>query len=452
MSPTRLRWGSATDVGLVRTNNEDQLLAAAPLFAVADGMGGHELGEVAAQTAIEALATAFVNDITPRGLALAVQMANHAVYERSETEGGGERRMGTTLTTAALVQDGGRDQIAVANVGDSRTYLLRDGALSQLTEDHNVPGELMRQGAISPDEAAVHPQRNIITRVLGTPGDVEVDLVQIDPRIGDRVLLASDGLFGEVDDEAIATILRRVPDPDEASAALVAAARNRGGADNITVVVVDVIDEEEAEAPSQVAGPRRRGGRRSAPADSTAFDEAVQAAVAAETQRTAPRPVVEPAAVVEEVVEAPVRDEPVELPRMQWWRPTPAGIAFIVALVLILGTAVGILSWYGQRAYHVGLDGVNVAVFKGKPGGFLWLEPKVVERTKLRTWELPESRFDDLQAGKQFSDLAGTEKYIENLREEAAEVAKRPAPPPTLKSPVTTAGPTTTAPPPTFRQ
>jgi len=278
---TVLRSGSATDTGLVRRTNQDQLLVAKPLFAVADGMGGHVGGEVASQLAVDALRDAFIghggphdrdpddrgpdgwgrddrgpdewgrSDRGPDGrgsppssevLLAAIRRANTAVYERSQASPE-LRGMGTTITAAALVVDQGEDRLAIANVGDSRAYIFDHGELTQLTEDHSVAEELVRQGQLDPAEVDTHPQRHILTRAMGILPDVDIDLWEVLPYAGIRILLCSDGLVREITDGQIASVLRRLADPGEAAQELVARARANGGSDNITVVVVDVVDD-----------------------------------------------------------------------------------------------------------------------------------------------------------------------------------------------------------------
>ena len=245
---TALRVGSASHTGMVRSVNQDACLVAEPLFAVADGMGGHAAGEVASEVAVEALR---INaEASSEGLVRAVKVANRAVWEKGATDPS-MRGMGTTMCAVALVpaSDGTEgdgtegDALAVINVGDSRVYLFRDGELDQITEDHSLVEDLVREGRLSHEEAKFHPQRNVVTRVLGMDEDVEVDSWRITPFTGDRLLLCSDGLFNEVDDRSIAGVLRRLSDPNDAAAELVRLANEAGGRDNITVVLVDVVDD-----------------------------------------------------------------------------------------------------------------------------------------------------------------------------------------------------------------
>ena len=241
---TRLNAGSATDVGRVRSSNQDQLLVADDLFAVADGMGGHAAGEVASLTAVEALRATYHEADGAEGLVAATHQANRSIFERAQ--GNPELHgMGTTLVAVALVNEGNEDRLAIVNVGDSRVYLLRDGELEQLTTDHSLVQELVDDGQLTEAEATVHPQRHVLTRALGVDVDVNVDLLQVLPLKGDRLLLCSDGLVRELSDVQVASIMRRLADPDDAARELVSAANNRGGNDNVTVVIVDVVDDDD---------------------------------------------------------------------------------------------------------------------------------------------------------------------------------------------------------------
>jgi PPM family protein phosphatase len=243
---TAVRSGSATDVGRVRNKNEDLALENSSLFAVADGMGGHAGGEVAARVAVDTLQRTFEREPTAHGLLDAVVAANAAVWRASQ--GSRDLRgMGTTLTVAALVQnEDGQDVVVLANVGDSRAYVAADGQLVRVTADHSLAEERVRQGVMTEAEAAVHPHRHILTRALGIGPGVDVDLWELRLQEGDRLLLCSDGLTNEVDDDRLTELLAAHGDPSEAATALVAEANRRGGNDNITVVIVDVTRGESA--------------------------------------------------------------------------------------------------------------------------------------------------------------------------------------------------------------
>ena len=234
-TPEPVAFGSRTDVGRVREHNEDSLFVAPPLFVVADGMGGHAAGEVASELAIQTisdLAPAYPNGPM---LGMAVETANQVVYKAAQEN---DRRtgMGTTVTAAMVM--GGR--LVIAQVGDSRAYLLSGGRLQQLTRDHSLMAEMIEAGQITPEEARVHPKRNFITRALGTAPTVHPDLYELNVSPGDRLLLCSDGLCGMLDDEAITKILGAYRNPQLCADELVNAANEAGGHDNITAVVVDV--------------------------------------------------------------------------------------------------------------------------------------------------------------------------------------------------------------------
>jgi protein phosphatase len=398
-----------TDVGRIRTNNEDQLLVAEPLFAVADGMGGHAAGEVASQVAVEALRASFDRNETADGLADAVRAANRAVWDRAQ-EKAEYRGMGTTMTAIALVGEGDDEVLAVVNVGDSRTYLLRDGELDQLTEDHGLVAELVRSGQLSPEEAELHPQKNVLTRVLGLDEDVEVDCFQVIPYKGDRLLLASDGLTNEVTDAQMASVLRRLADPQEACAELVRIAKDNGGSDNITVVLVDVVeDDNRAEQASAALADERptQTARREAPTRD------------------------EPAAP------APSRPEPEqERPRQSRPRRFTLRVAvFVLAVVLLVGGALLTVGWYARGGYYVGLAGGEVAIYKGRPGGTLWFKPTLAERTGVHKGDVQAAFVDDIEAGKPEPSLGAARRYVRNVKNQ---------PPPQPTPPSTT--PPTTAP------
>jgi PPM family protein phosphatase len=232
---------AGTDPGRKRRRNEDAFVIAPPLFAVADGMGGAQAGEVASGLAAGALEESRANGGGERRVVELIQEANRRVHHRATTDAA-TAGMGTTIT-AALVEPDGR--VVFGHVGDSRAYLLRDDKLEQLTDDHTLVAELVRRGELSPGEAEVHPQRSVITRALGTDPDVDVDTFAIEARPGDIYLICSDGLSSMVDFHEIEEILRRHrADLASASKALIQAANRGGGEDNITAVLF-AVDEEE---------------------------------------------------------------------------------------------------------------------------------------------------------------------------------------------------------------
>jgi PPM family protein phosphatase len=222
-----------TDTGRQRRDNEDNAYARAPVFVVADGMGGAQAGEVASRIAIEAFERGLPDAGSPEErLRTLVREANHQIYERSRAD---RQRagMGTTLT-AAYVDDA---HVAIAHVGDSRAYLFRDGTLQRLTQDHSLVDELVRRGKLTEEQAAEHPQRSIITRALGPEPDVEVDTWTYPARAGDVVLLCSDGLTSMISEERVREVLAAHDNLDAAADALIHEANEAGGRDNITVVL-----------------------------------------------------------------------------------------------------------------------------------------------------------------------------------------------------------------------
>lgn len=244
-----------TDTGLTRATNEDGLLMEPPLYAVADGMGGHRAGEIASRVALEELLASAPARLDAKALGRAVRAANRAVIAaaaKSRTRTG----MGTTLTAAMV--DGA--SLAVAHVGDSRAYLLHAGRLERLTDDHSMVGDLIREGSLTEEEARFHPQRSVITRALGSDPNVVADVFEVEGSPGDRLLLTTDGLTGMLADEFIGEILAAEKDPERATQTLVDAANRAGGYDNITVVVVDLTG-----TPAQAYAPSRgsaASGRR----------------------------------------------------------------------------------------------------------------------------------------------------------------------------------------------
>jgi len=241
-------FAALTHVGKVRALNEDSLLALPPLYAVADGLGGHQSGEIASALAVEALRDHAPKHPDAVALARAVQSANEAVINGIK-KGVGREGMGTTMT--AVMVEGGR--AVFAQVGDSRAYLLRNGKLSQVTEDHSVVGAMLRGGHITAEEARRHPQRSVITRALGSDPHLHVDTFDISVLRGDRLLVCTDGLTTMVEDEDIQKILSDNLDPNRTVEELIQAALNAGGTDNISVVVVDVIEDPPAGAATLAA-------------------------------------------------------------------------------------------------------------------------------------------------------------------------------------------------------
>ena len=228
-------FGSRTDVGCVRDHNEDSLVVAPPLFAVADGMGGHAAGEVASEIAVNVLAELAPKDLDGAALEHAVEEANHEII-RAARDGRGRDGMGTTLTACMLENE----RLVIAQVGDSRAYLLHHGKLQQLTRDHSLMADMIEAGQLTPEEARHHPQRSVITRALGSDPNTRPDMYEINVETGDRLLVCSDGLSSMIEDEQIEAVMRRVPDPQRCASQLVNEAIAAGGHDNVTVIVSNV--------------------------------------------------------------------------------------------------------------------------------------------------------------------------------------------------------------------
>jgi protein phosphatase len=367
----KLATGQATDNGRARDNNEDSYLVDADhaLFAVADGMGGHLGGEVASATAIEALRSEYAKG-TP--VSDAIEYANRAVIERAvgheELTG-----MGTTLTAVAVA---GANQLLVGHVGDSRAYLLRDDTMEMITDDHSLVAELVREGRLTPEQAEAHPQRAIVTRALGVDDEVNVDVYTLDVRQGDRVIVCSDGLNTMLRDRDIERIARSQSDPQRAAEALVNAANDAGGEDNITVVIVDVLP---------VSAP--------VPASTAAIPAANVAA-----------PVPEP--------EQPVPTRP----RGSRARTVRGVIIVLVPIPVIVGIAGAALEVYARGSYFVGAAGNEVVVYKGVPGGVLGWNPTIDQRTGIQIDQLSQLDQQRVRANSTRGSLATAIAYVENLQ------------------------------------
>ena len=326
----------ASNTGRVRTQNEDRSLAAPPLLAVADGMGGAKAGEVAAEMTVEAIA-AIGDAPTVQALRDSLVDANRRIRAVADDDPA-RAGMGTTVTVA-LLDDGGT---TLMHVGDSRAYLLRDGKLRQITDDHSIVAEMVRKGQISPDDAARHPSRNIITRALGAEPEVEIDEVRVELLPGDVVLLCTDGLSSLVDDAQIEETAAAAPTLEDAASALIEAALDRGGNDNITVVLARIGDA--ADGAAEVTGALPAVGA-SAEAEST------------QALRIPPPPASTP---------KPARTPQVLEPTA----PARSGLARrIVGLVAILVLLLGAFgAWASSRAYFVdGATNGTVRVYHGAP-------------------------------------------------------------------------------------
>ena len=331
------RSAAATDPGRRRRHNEDAYVCEPPLFAVADGIGGAQAGEVASRLAATALRETGADGADPRRHVDAlIQEANRRVYER-QTSDASASGMGTTITVALLHYD----MVWIGHVGDSRAYLIRNGELEQLTEDHSLVAELVRSGKLSPEEAETHPQRSVVTRALGTDPNVDVDTFEVEGRTGDLYMLCSDGLTTMVDDGTILDeIDRNRDDLRSAAKALVRAANRGGGEDNITVVFFELGSEQEHADEQTVALPPPR---EQVDDEEDTLDEVDG---------------VKPIAVEEEATRPRSRDER---------HPVRRGLMF-VALLFVALIACGFAVWGLWRSHFVGAEADGrVAVYQGVP-------------------------------------------------------------------------------------
>jgi PPM family protein phosphatase len=358
----RLRETSGvTDAGRKRRRNEDAYILDPPLFAVADGMGGAQAGEVASKLAVDAFREFHdADELEPEERVTAIiQEANRRIYERAreDTQASG---MGTTIT-AALV---GGESVSIGHVGDSRAYRLRGGRLEQLTEDHSLVADLVRGGRLTPEEADVHPQRSVITRALGTDSVVDVDAFTFETEPDDIILLCSDGLTTMLTDEEIVAIVSESKSLEHAAKQLVKAANRRGGEDNVTVVLFALESSEPDELEDTVVAGDGRGSKDDLEDTLTGLEAPTLAAATGTRQP-------------EEWGPPPDRPEPGEeakpKKRRRWGRRILLGV---VTLIAVLGLAAAAL-WALGRAHFVGADtDGRVAVYQGLPwdlGGGLQL-------------------------------------------------------------------------------
>jgi protein phosphatase len=405
MTP-KLRWGACSEIGLVRQINEDSKWHEPPLFVVADGMGGHSAGDVASAMAIEEVARELRRTDSLSG---AVHAANRAIFEKAsknpELAG-----MGTTIT--ALFTNGATAQIA--HVGDSRAYLLHDGALSRLTTDHTVVGRLVQQGRLMQEDADRHPQRSYLERALGVDSDVEVDVHVLDFAPEDRVLLCSDGLFGMIDDDLILEILQNERDPQRAAERLCEEAVHAGGNDNVTCIVVDFpIDRVSAPAaaatlaqPTVFSGPRNTGPLRDPPPGNV---------------RTMPASTPRAAAAPPVPVPAPPPPAPVGKPRRRG--------RFLISLSLLLialGAAAFATRAWINNSWYVGDQDGSVTIFNGPRGQVIGMElSDVEEKTPLAVDSLPEIDQIRLKEGITARSRADAQSVVRNLE---AKVSPSPDP------------------------
>jgi serine/threonine protein phosphatase PrpC len=349
----RLLHAARSDVGLVRRQNEDSFVAVPGMYAVCDGMGGARAGEVASQAACSILAD-LPPAVGPDVLLEAIDEANRAIRDRSlgDPDLSG---MGTTLTVAS----GTGPALSIAQVGDSRAYLLHEGRLRQVTQDHSLVAEMIRRGQLTAEQAAVHPHRSIITRALGTEDSVSPDVFELMLDPGDKVLLCSDGLSGMVPEEEIESLLSEAHMPEIAAEGLVAAALDHGGEDNVTVVVVFAVDDASAAA---------EAGGTGAGATLAGSDEGVASEAGADAVDTA----------------GAGRDA-----HKKRSSSRKKLVLVIAAIVIVIGLGFGAFYGFNSTVYFVGTTQGEVALFQGMPY-------KVMGVRLYRSVEDSSIRFEDL--------------------------------------------------------
>ena len=393
MEEFTITYGAVTHVGQVRTGNEDSLLADNNVFMVADGMGGHNAGEVASLMAVEHLREAASGIIAETDLVQALVHANEVIYAESMTNHL-HHGMGTTLAAMVVLDN---NNIVVAHVGDSRVYMWHEKALTRLSKDHSYVQELVDEGIVSIEEARTHPRRNIVTRALGIDAEVDVEANTFPVTVGAWYVLCSDGLVDEISDADIAKVLERCTTPHEASQALVDAANAAGGRDNITVIVVStaaphaevVVPVEEPVSP--ITPP---------PPDS------------------ANAPVI----TMNETPATPAKKKFRFGPVLFW-----SALGGIVLAVLVVFAA------YGRTGYFVSFQGDDVVVLKGRPGGVLWFNPTVEARTTLTRSDLSDELALEIAGEPTFSESSAAQTYVNGIRDEV-----QPNPTTTLPAVVTT--------------
>ena len=395
MEEFTITYGAVTHVGQVRTGNEDSLLADNNVFMVADGMGGHNAGEVASLMAVEQLREAASGIIAETDLVQALEHANEVIYAESMTNHL-HHGMGTTLAAMVVLEN---NTLVVAHVGDSRVYMWNEGALSRLSKDHSYVQELVDEGIVSIEEARTHPRRNIVTRALGIDADVEVEANTFPVTVGAWYVLCSDGLVDEISDADIAKVLERCTSPHEAAQALVDAANAAGGRDNITVIVVSTA-LPEAEVVEPVGEP---ASPISIPRDSDngpviVFNETPTAGATPAKKKFRFGPVL-------------------------FW----SALGGIVLAVLVVFAA------YGRTGYFVSFQGDDVVVLKGRPGGVLWFNPTVEARTTLTRSDLSDELALEIAGEPTFGESSAAQTYVNGIRDEV-----QPNPTTTLPAVVTT--------------
>ena len=388
--------GFVTDVGKIRKMNQDFLAVSNSLFIVADGMGGHRGGEAASEIAIKKIFEKQTYS-TVQSFRDQVIEANTAVRAKAETNSELEG-MGTTLCGITLVEPstGNAETLAVANIGDSRIYLLSQGKFSQITEDHSLVEEMRREGKITEKEAESHPHRNIITRALGIDVEANVDCWEIPLHKDDRFLLCTDGLSNEVSAVEIRHILEKVDSPQEAAEQLVRLANSNGGNDNTTVVIVDVKEGEESSTPSTAS-----------PISVPTPHQTSSFSISTTSRSLGNRP--------EGATE---------------WETTPENIRKLIVTALVMLLIIGVfIGRYARDNYFVSFEQVGdtsiensqILIYQGRTSSILWFDPTIEERRPILGRDLDERTVEEIKQKPQFETLQEASKYLDVLQEEITE-------------------------------
>jgi protein phosphatase len=397
---TRWRYAAATDVGLVRETNQDAIFADDTLAIVADGMGGHAAGEVAAAMTVDAITTGFLQRPTVEGLLGAVEAANRDVL--LDAKANPERfGMGTTVMVVGLTHDvAGVTTPTMLHVGDSRAYQLRDGALRQLSADHSVAEEWVRMGRLTPEEALTHPRRHQLTRAIGVDDNVEIDVMSLHVQAGDRILLCSDGLSNELDPDRLSELASASGPLEETVQNLVNAARMAGGRDNISVVLLEFDDAHEPE--------------RTINSTMSSAPPSVASTVPSRPRKSGPR---------------------------FTWR-VAAGMVVLAAVVYAFFF---IMHWYAYSTYYLAQDGKYIGVYEGQPNGVLWYKPRLAVTTTYFYKHLlpPAQRSVELTISE--PSIATAQKYAHFLYGQWATIHSTPTTTTTTSTASTTTSTTSTS-------
>ena len=398
--------GQRSSPGQVRAENEDSMFSNEWLTIVADGMGGHQAGEVASEMTVSTIRNACTpapigaddsNLAHPHlsDLVKAIVDANSAIF-RASLEDPDKQGMGTTVTALSVIVDPTDAQtpfaLGLVNVGDSRTYVMRQGRLRQVSKDHSFVQDLVDQGQITREEARYHPRRNIVTRALGIEPDVRVDSVQLPLIKGDRFLLCSDGLVDEVDDEQIAEILKHHSEPQAAAEALVQAANDNGGRDNITVIVADVLQGDELSEPTEEYDVDEIFG-----ADEITGEVAVIEVDADPGHEPTP-----PEGVVVEPL--PRSSKRILIAR------SAIGVA-VVALIIVLISIAG--AWARSGYTVMFTESGTVMIYRGRD--VLWFSPTEEAPGQYRSEQLDSLSVGMVEEDRQFDTLDAAAQFVQSL-------------------------------------